>query len=299
MNRAEEAIANRFSRLLERITPDSEDAGIAEHRASIKGRLDDSFQVSKVELIGSHSRNTAIKGYSDIDLMAVLRRSEVTWGGSFKSSETVLKNVRNDLTERYPRTAVRRDGQAVVVPFDDGGESVDVVPAYFMEMTENNGRKYALYAIPDGEGGWVKTAPQLHGAYIEHKNTKSGRRLAGTARLVKWLAQQRDLTAPLSSFHVEMLLASEEICGVAMSYAECVAAALRKLRERKCSALQDPFRISGWIRAVPKGRLGDFFNSVDYMAGYAAHAISVASNNNDFQGALKSWDIVFNHQFPA
>lgn len=298
MNRAEEAIANRFSQLLERITPEFADAGIAEHRTSIKGRLDDSFRVVEVRLIGSHSRNTAIKG-SDIDLMAVLRHSEVIWGDNFKSSDTVLKNFRTDLTERYPRTAVRRDGQAVVVPFDDGGESVDVVPAYFMDMMENNGRKYALYAIPDGDGEWMKTAPQLHGAYIEHKNAKSGRRLAGTARLVKWLAQQRDSTAPLSSFHVEMLLASEEICGVAMSYAECVAAALRKLRERKCAALQDPFRISGWIRAVPKGRLGDFFNSVDYMAGYAAHAISVASNNNDFQGALKSWDIVFNHQFPA
>ena len=50
------------------------------HRASVRGRLQRSFDVSRLLDLGSHARGTAIRWFSDLDLMLVLRRNEAKWG---------------------------------------------------------------------------------------------------------------------------------------------------------------------------------------------------------------------------
>jgi DNA polymerase sigma len=65
------------------------------HRATVRQRLISSFDISKIVPIGSHSRDTAIRWYSDLDVMAILRRNEAKWGGSLVSSSTLITRVRN------------------------------------------------------------------------------------------------------------------------------------------------------------------------------------------------------------
>src|SRR5690606_24768753 len=122
-------IANSFFDILARCDfTDADRAALATHRREIETRLKNTLEVSKIEMIGSYARASAIRQTSDIELLVVLRNTEWQWGGSRKSSSTVLNRVREQLLSRYPNTAVGRDGQAIVVTFSDG-KSVDVVPS--------------------------------------------------------------------------------------------------------------------------------------------------------------------------
>src|SRR5690348_15095381 len=74
--------------------------------SSIETRLSKTFELRKFSLIGSHSRDSAIRQISDVDHLAVLSRDEARWGASLKNSTTFLNNVRRDLSERFWNTDV-------------------------------------------------------------------------------------------------------------------------------------------------------------------------------------------------
>lgn len=130
------SVSDSFQTLLGRIEPLASEVAQAEsHAATIKTRLDQSFDLKKFMTIGSHSRNSAIRTYSDADYFAVLSRDDCRRGDSYISSATLLNKVRDDLRSRFPLTEVSRDGQAVVVSFGSGNYNVDVVPGFLRSST--------------------------------------------------------------------------------------------------------------------------------------------------------------------
>ncbi len=75
-------IEERFKKLLDKTTfTESDVQSYSGHVNSIAGRLRRDFQIKKLEVFGSASRQTAIRQQSDIDLLAVFEPVEVTWGG--------------------------------------------------------------------------------------------------------------------------------------------------------------------------------------------------------------------------
>lgn len=67
------------------------------HRSSVKSRMEKAFALHSVRAIGSHSRSTAIRQFSDLDLMVVLRKDEVIDGGNVVSSDTIIQRVLGEL----------------------------------------------------------------------------------------------------------------------------------------------------------------------------------------------------------
>ena len=114
------SVAQAFQDVLGAIEPlDSEVEALRSHRKTIRQAMRGEFAgFNRVEPIGSHTRGTAIRRHSDVDYLAVLGKSDVTRGGSRVSSTTTLGRVRSTLQLRFPRTAVRTDGPAVIVEFD-------------------------------------------------------------------------------------------------------------------------------------------------------------------------------------
>lgn len=237
------AIANCFSSLLTKIEPRDKDIQLYErHKGSVTRRLETVFNTNRVEQIGSYSRGSAIRDTSDIDLMLILSVSEVRWGEGWKTSTTILNQVRSQLQDRYFSTEVGRDGQAVVVRFADNKHPVDVVPAVY---TRNGGVKnYPIYAIPDGSGGWMDTSPQAHNKFIKDEDERSRGKLKRTARLLKFWRRCRQPNIPLKSFHLELLLAQEGTCIGPKRYAVCVNDSLVLLANRQCHPLEDPMGVS-------------------------------------------------------
>src|SRR5438046_7157872 len=114
-------VANCFQKLIARIQPTTAEVELAQqHIATIRSRLNSTFKLSRVLVGGSFSRNTLIRGVSDVDLFAVIARSEATWGNRYESSETMLNRFRDQLARRLPNTALGRDVHAIVVPFSQG-----------------------------------------------------------------------------------------------------------------------------------------------------------------------------------
>ena len=68
--RAAQSPSARFSALLGQIQPaSSEVAAYLIHKRTLETRLQQQFSAPAVEIIGSHSRGTAIRGVSDMDLL--------------------------------------------------------------------------------------------------------------------------------------------------------------------------------------------------------------------------------------
>lgn len=167
------SIASAFNTLLARIEPTERDTQIYEsHRQSVTRRLETVFNANKVELIGSYSRGSSIRHTSDIDLLLTLKRDEVKKGDAWKTSTTILGNVRDELLRRYAFTNVTRDVHAVVVRFADNQHPVDVVPGFYWQ--HGGAKNYPVFAIPDGKGGWMLTSPQTHNKYIKDADERSG-----------------------------------------------------------------------------------------------------------------------------
>lgn len=155
------AVNDRFQTLLGRIQPtDVESEKYDSHRRTIARRLGEAFPETHVQVIGSHSRGTAIHGSSDLDIMAYFPATLARWAGKLMGSDTVLANVRGELRGRYHATEVRKDRQAVVVDFGQGTYNVDVVPAVWNGMTDKGvlGKRRPVFKIPDGQGAWLDTS---------------------------------------------------------------------------------------------------------------------------------------------
>lgn len=289
-----------FKVLLSRVEPTGpEDSARRSHARTIKQGLEAEFKsVSKVEVIGSHTRDSAIHVYSDVDYLAVLSKDDVTWGGELVKSSRTLERVRDALDARFPNTEVRIDGPAVIVGFGQGKGAVDVVPA-FWTGTVSALSGYPKYRIPDGQGSWIQTSPQYHGKYIKGANEKAGGKLAPTARLLKTWKYARDPAIPCLGFHVELLLASEGTCNGVRSYPRMLLDGFCLLRDRNGRGMNDPKGVSPRIEVVrsevERKRLVD---AATYAADHAARATK-AEAEGDNEEAFRQWDLVFNYEFPS
>lgn len=286
-----------FAKLIHRIQPTPVEVNKAKlHAITIRSRLSKSFHLKKFQYIGSHSRGTAIRAQSDLDLLALFSRAEAKRGDGYKSSTTFISAIRDDLSERYQQTAVRRDQQAVVVHFDGGSQPVDVVPAIFEGVTSKN---WPLYRIPDGSGDWIATSPESHSKFLRDADEASGGKLKRVVQLLKFWRDCRAPTVPILSFHLELLLASHRVCVGVKSYAVCFFDALNLLAQRECCGIRDPLGISGLVSATKtEAQRQQALVPLLYSRDHALSA-RAAESAGDHREACRQWNIVFNGYFPG
>jgi hypothetical protein len=241
---------------------------------------------------GSFAQGTFNRGERDVDIFAVISRKDVTWGDNWVASTTALKNMREQLLLRYPTTPIGTDVKADVIPFSQGA-SVNVVPAVFDQMNGNR----PGYFIPDGNGDWMTTSPELHNSFIKEANVKSGEKLRHVAQVLKYWRECRSPSVPLSSFYMEMILATEGICVGVKSYAVCVTETLQLLAQRECRALQDPVGIAGNIPCVKTvAQRTNALAAARHSRDHAKDAC-VADYSGNVEKTWRQWDIVINGYF--
>lgn len=272
---------------------DGELVAARRHRGTARIRLAKTFDISRIVPLGSHARGTAVRTYSDLDMLVVLRRNEAKWGGSLVSSHAVLNRIREDLEERYASTSIRRDQQAAVVEFSQGQQSLDVVPAIFSRWEKQR----PVFSIPDGQGQWMETSPEAHDRFFSTANERSGGKLRRVAQLVKWWKFSRSQTLPLQSFYIDILLATTNICDGVKPYTHCLYQAFKLLKDRECRGLRDPLGFSGVIYIAQTELQGEaIYDSVEYSFDHATRALA-AETVRDLEEANRQWSIVFNDTY--
>jgi hypothetical protein len=277
---------------------DSEVNALKAHRTTIEQGLRAEFaNFNRLEVIGSHTRGSAIKVVSDVDYLAVLGRKDVTWGGELVAPETTLRRVKSALQQRFPYTEVWIDGPAVIVGFGQGKGAVDVVPAFWRGTTGIDG--YPQFAMPDGLGEWQWTSPQRYRKYIGEANEQSRFKLSRVSQLLKVWKYARSPNVPFLGFHVELLLADEGICVGPKSYGDCLLETFAVLLDRKGRDLNDPLGIASRIPIVyTDAQARALLNHASHAADHAARALR-AETEGDIDEAYRQWALVFNGYFPA
>lgn len=109
--------------------------------------------IEHCHVVGSIGRGTAIKKISDVDMLFVLPHSIYERFNQYavNGQSALLQDVKQYLIERYPRTEIKGDGQAVVIEFDKF--SIDLVPVF----TNYDGS--FTYADSNNGGTWQNTNP--------------------------------------------------------------------------------------------------------------------------------------------
>ena len=193
-------IEQGFKNFLQTLKPTTKESDAAKkHRSSIEACLKSNFGMTRFVRTGSFGSATSISGYSDVDYFAQIPTPNLE-----KNPTLMLRRVRDALDKRFPKTGVRVSCPAVIVPFrPDGKESTEVTPASYVEVITKD--EYKVYNIPDLSGGWMRSSPDAHKAYVRKIDQKLEGKVKPLIRFVKaWKYYQR---VPISSFYLELRVA--------------------------------------------------------------------------------------------
>lgn len=144
-------------------------ATIAGRYAALTTRLNTDFWNTTSDTahslyVGSYGRTTAIRGFSDVDMIFELPWAMYTrYDGHLGNGQSaLLQAVKSSIEKTYSRTSVRGDGQVIQVTFDD--MIFEVVPAF--SNTDGS------YTYPDSNAGgsWKTTNPRAEIAAIRLRN---------------------------------------------------------------------------------------------------------------------------------
>ena len=170
---------------------------------NITKRLNTDFWESTSETshslyVGSYGRNTAIDGFSDLDMIFELPAS-IYWqydGYSGNGQSALLQKVKNSILTTYPNTNIGADGQVIDVSFDDRMK-FEVVPAFV--NTKNT------YTYPDANDGgkWLTTNPKPEIKAIRDRNNDCNGNLIRLCRMMR--AWKSEWSVPMGGLLIDTL----------------------------------------------------------------------------------------------
>ena len=148
--------------------------------------------------VGSYGRNTAIKGFSDLDMVfelpSALYSQYDKYNGNGQSA--LLQAVKNSMQKTYSTSLVGGDGQVVIVSFQDG-ITFEVLPVF------NNGAGSYTYPDSNNGGSWKTTNPKPEINAIRTRNSTCNGNLVSLCRMMRsWKGKWE---VPISGLLVDTL----------------------------------------------------------------------------------------------
>jgi len=147
---------------------------------------------------GSYGRNTAINGFSDLDMIFELPYSVYQQynNHSGNGQSALLQSVKRSIEKTYSTTSIRGDGQVILVPFDDG-ITFEVVPAFVNDD--------GSYTFPDANSGgcWRITNPKPEIAAVRGRNATCNFNLVPLCRIMR--AWKREWSVPIGGLLIDTL----------------------------------------------------------------------------------------------
>jgi hypothetical protein len=147
--------------------------------------------------VGSYGRNTAIQGFSDLDMLFQLPYSVYEQYNSYfgNGQSALLQAAKASIEKTYSKTSIRGDGQVILVPFTDG-IIFEVVPAFI---------KDDIYTFPDANDGgrWRTTNPKPEIEAIRTRNNICNGNLVRLCRMMR--SWKRKWEVPIGGLLVDTL----------------------------------------------------------------------------------------------
>jgi len=148
--------------------------------------------------VGSYGRNTAIQGFSDLDMVfelpSAIYHQYDAYSGNGQSS--LLQAVRNSMQKTYSTSSIGADGQVVAVSFQDG-ITFEVVPVFVNDA--------GSYTFPDSNKGgcWRTTNPKPEIQAIRDRNNCCNGNLIPLCRMMRSWKRRWDV--PIGGLLIDTL----------------------------------------------------------------------------------------------
>ncbi|MGB3475145.1 MAG: nucleotidyltransferase domain-containing protein [Mycobacterium sp.] len=234
-----------------------------------------SKSIEKLAHFGSTVRGTAVRDYSDLDILSIIRGPRPDQ--PLESVQIIIDSLESALDGYLD---VEQDYPAVKVLDPFTGLPIDFIPAH-----RNGQGNYSIYDV--ATGSWILTTPHLHNTYITQ--TKRYDRHAPTIfRLIKvwnFLAELK-----LSSLYLELSAATTLREASYDNILRVFLACLTDLQANRLRALPDPVmpgerEIQPGIAGFNRDEVMELLeNSIDY--GHAADAAEKARSREQCQEFL-------------
>ena len=280
-----------FNEFLTKLTPNvSESEAAKSHRQSIESVLKRIFGIINFFRSGSFGNGTSISGHSDVDYFAHIPVKKVK-----SNSGTMLSDVRDVLNNRFPRTGVRVNTPAVLVPFGtDVSENTEVVPAKMVSLDEDLG---FIYGIADGSGNWINSCPKAHNQYVSSVNDKLDKKLKPLIRFIK--AWKYYLNVPISSFYLELFVTNYMDGDSLIWYSIDIKRIIGKLYDDNLPDVRDPTGISDYISPCSSSAKKDETKTKLLTAYTRAKFAREAEEDDKNKDAFYWWDKFYGGNFTS
>ena len=283
-------VDDRFQDYLQRIVPlPTEGKAARRHKGSVGTCLKSRFEGAKLIPTGSSPRGTALRRHSDADYFVAIPRGIIT-----NDSDEMLRCVRLALRSTFPNSDISVSKPAVVVPFGrNGSESLDIVPAVFVAKRTDG---HYVFDIPNGVGGWTRSSPGAHKAYVNALDARHKYRVKPLIMLIKaWNVQW---SKPVRNFYLELRVAKYAATVSSIDYARGIERVFESMIGTKgLTGMRDPLDMEGLIRPCMTDRQAQqALTSAKRALARAAEARKAEASGN-IAKALERWDLFFNHTF--
>lgn len=277
-----------FEILIDRLKhSETESAAAAAHRRSIEGRLSTDFDLKRMFRSGSFGHGTSLSNISDIDFFAVFPTTKLK-----KNSSSSLTAIKESLAARFPNTGVYVDSPAVVVPFANGLQRHEIIPADYI-LSEGGCN---VYDIPNRYGAWMRSCPKAHNGWVNEANKEFNGKLKQLIRLVKYWNHEKSVG--IRSFYIELRVTEYAKGESSIIYKFDVKGALDHLSRKGLAAMQDPQGISGYVHPCSEAKKAVALSKVNTALTRASKARE-SEQDGDVRSAYDWWDKVFGGKFPA
>ncbi|MDP8267839.1 MAG: hypothetical protein P9L97_03835 [Candidatus Tenebribacter davisii] len=287
---ATRTIANGFDTFHRRITPGGYESGsAASHKASITSRLKTCYDLKRLFYSGSANNGTSIFHHSDVDFFARIPTNNLK-----NNSATSLRQIKECLQGRFPKTTIYVDSPAVVLDFGSSDWDIaEVIPADYVKEKEGKN----VYDIPDGTTGWMRSSPSMHTSYVQDENTRLNKKLKPLIRFLK--AWKYYCNVPISSFYLELRATKWMEAENSIVYDIDLCSLFKKLAASGLASMQDPKGISGYVCAcATEAKKSDALSKLS-TAKTRAEKARVAESTGKTNEAIDWWDRVFAGNFPS
>jgi hypothetical protein len=283
--------AQAFAEFLENITATEyqEKIFIPARKRSVDEHLSAKFPSTsdlpylKGTLMGSAVKNTIIRPFDDIDVLAVFSNEKKAWDKYRYDSKSFIYRIR----EAYAGTSIQQvgtRGQAVRVFYQSGGH-VDVAPVFWVSDD--------VYWLPAGDGSWIRTAPTRANDWYLERHRTLGYHLSPLVRLAK--SWNRAHSKCFRSFHLETVAATL-FSGLGSNYRD----GLEKFFEwaPKHLSVQDPGGQGGDLSSYLTWNGRQQALAALSSAKERAQAALKAEAAGDHAEAKRLWRIILGDDFP-
>lgn len=263
------------------------------HKDSVKSCLETNFDCYNFFETGSFGNATGVRHFSDTDYFAVMPSAKV-----YGDSAYTLRKVKEALQETFWRTeGIVVNTPAVKIPFGNyASETLEVTPCTFNGLVDTPVGSKSSYDISNYEGGWMKSSPQAHNAYVKREDERLGYKLKPLIRLIKAWKFYNNVS--ISSFYLELRTTKYAEGESSIIYDIDIKKFMKILYDSDLPNIQDPMGISGYVKACSTdAKREDALSKV--KTGYTRAEKAVEKRESNLDDCFYWWNLFYNDKFPS